>query len=616
VTVLAFDLPVANKLSELVECSPDLICTHALDGRIQFANPAACTALGYSIEQLRGMSLTDLLTENAKQLFDSYIDTLVNTGQAMGRMEVRTRSGERRLWEYRNAILGGRPPVAGGMARDVTERVRSQRTLYESETHFRALVENGPDIISIVDTAGVICYHSPAAVYALRYTPQELVGMSIVTLVHPEDRDALLDLMRRESEGAAAIERIEVRLKIKSGAWRSFEVMAKPIARGTKVTGLLLNARDVTERKMLEQQLAQAHRVDSLGRLAATVAHEFNNVLMGMMPFAELLQKREPTPELIGRATQHILNSIQRGKRVTHDMLRYTQPAEPLIEPLAFEEWWNGYLAEAQVLMGDHIRLQASVEPLTVMADASQLSQVFTNLIANARDAMRDGGQISVRVRAPECDESFTFGYVPDPSRFVQISVSDTGTGMPPEVLSHIFEPLFTTKSNGGTGLGLAVCHQVVTRHGGFIFADSVEGRGSAFHIFLPKAIVQRPAQLKVDRPAIAPRRLLIVDDEEMIAEGLKSLLGDLGFHALTASSGAAAMERLETFEPDLVLLDIGLPDLDGNEVARRIHARKPDLPIILMTGHGETTGEELTLRKPFDIDQLLERIAELDQAS
>ena len=611
--VLEEAMPEADLL-QLIERSPDLICTHDLDGRILFANQAACAALGYAAEQLTHMNLADILADNAKRLFTSYIDTLVSTGQAMGRMDVRTRGGERRLWEYRNVLLDGRPPIVGGVARDITERARSYRTLYESETHFRALVENGPDIIAIVSTSGVICYHSPAAVFALRYAPQELVGTPIVTLVHPDDREALLRVMRRQGEAVAEVERIEVRLRGRNAAWRSFEVVVKPIRRGASVGGLLLNARDVTERKLLEQQLQQAHRVDSLGRLAATVAHEFNNVLMGMMPFAELLQKKKPTPELVTRASQHILNSIQRGKRVTHEILRYTQPAEPLLEPLALDVWWKGFIAEAQVMIGDSIRLKASVEPLTVMADASQLSQVFANLISNARDAMRGGGELTVRVRAPEGDETFTFGYVPDPTRFVQISVCDTGCGMPPEVLSHIFEPLFTTKPNGGTGLGLAVAHQMVTRHGGFIFADSVVGRGSAFHIFLPRASALPASRPKAGRPRVAARRLLIVEDEETIADGLKGLLADVGLEARTASSGAEALSALAAFEPDLVLLDVGLPDLDGAEVARRIHQQRPAMPVVFMTGHGDARSENV-LQKPFEIDELLERIAQLEAA-
>lgn len=602
-------------LRELFDRTSDLICTHDLDGSLRSANPAACEALGYSAEELVRMNLADLLTANARRLFGSYIHTLRTTGEAVGRMEVRTRLGQTRVWEYRNVVLSGAPPIVGGMARDVTELARTSRTLTESEAHFRALVENGPDIIGIVSTDGVIRYHSPAAIRALHYEPQELLGTSIVALAHPDDRAALAGVLRREAAGAAEAERVEIRLRVKNASWRSFEVVVKPIVRGTKVTGLLLTARDVTERKLLEEQLEQSHRVDSLGRLAATVAHEFNNVLMGMLPFAELLQKKAPSAELTARATQHILNSIQRGKRVTHDILRYTQPAQPQIEPLDLAKWWTGFIAEAQVLMGDHITMTASVEPLTVMADANQLSQVFANLISNARDAMRGGGVLSIRVREPNCTEVFSFGYVPDPSRFVQISVGDTGTGMPSDVLRHAFDPLFTTKPNGGTGLGLAVTHQMVIRHGGFIFAESVEGAGSTFHIFLPRGTPARRALPKERTASVAARRLLIVEDESTIAEGLKNLLDEAGMDVVVASSGREALRVIEATAPDVVVLDIGLPDLDGTEVARRIHQRRPHQPVVFMTGHGDT-GHNSMLRKPFAVGELLERIAEAERAA
>lgn len=602
-------------LLELFERTPDLICTHDLDGNIQSANPAMCAALGYPAEELARMNVADLLADNAKRFFASYMHTLRSTGKAVGLMEVRTRLGEARILEYRNVVFSGQPPIVGGMARDVTERAGTFRTLTESEAHFRALVENGPDIIGIVSTDGVIRYHSPAAIRALRYEPQELLGTSIVALAHPDDRAALAGVLRREAAGAAEAERVEIRLRIKNASWRSFEVVVKPIVRGAKVTGLLLTARDVTERKLLEDQLEQSHRVDSLGRLAATVAHEFNNVLMGMLPFAELLQKKAPSAELTARATQHILNSIQRGKRVTHDILRYTQPAQPQIEPLELARWWDGFIAEAQVLMGDHIKMTASFEPLTVMVDVNQLSQVFANLISNARDAMRGGGDLSIRVRAPQCDEVFSFGYVPDPSRFVQISVSDTGTGMAPDTLRHAFDPLFTTKPNGGTGLGLAVTHQVVMRHGGFIFAESVVGSGSTFHIFLPKGMPVRRAAPKERTSSIAARRVLIVEDEPSIAEGLKDLLAAPGRDIVVASSGGEALRLLDSTAPDVVVLDIGLPDLDGTEVARRIHQRRPQQPVVFMTGHGDT-GHKSMLRKPFAVGELLERIAEAEGAA
>jgi two-component system cell cycle sensor histidine kinase/response regulator CckA len=609
----ALALPSEPDLLDFFESSPDLMCTHDLQGRISSVNPAACAALGYSAEELVQMNLADLVPDESKPLFASYINTILGTGQAFGKMDIRTRAGERRVWWYRNFLLRGTRTLVGGIARDITDQIDTRRLLEESEAHFRALVEQGPDIIAIVSD-GVICYHSPAAVHALRYAPQELLGTPIIPLVHEDDRAALRDLIRRAGDVVGAGETIEVRLRTKNGGWRSFEVVVKPVRRGS-TRGLLLNARDITERKMLEQQLAQAHRVDSLGRLAATVAHEFNNVLMGMMPFAELLQRREPTPALVARATQHILNSIQRGKRVTHDILRYTRPAEPQLEPLALAPWWAGFAEEVQVMLGDQIRLRASIEPLTVTADAAQLSQLFANLISNARDAMRGGGELSIRVRAPQEHETFTFGYVANASRYVQITVSDTGTGMPPEVLAHVFEPLFTTKQSGGTGLGLAVAHQVVMRHGGLIFADSVAGRGSAFHIFLPRATEQTPARSAEPRARVAARRLLIIEDEEPISEGLERLLADAGFETITTPSGGDGLAMLECFSADLVLVDIGLPDMNGIEVARRIHEQRPQLPVVLMSGHGESAGETV-LQKPFVIEDLLERMAAIEARS
>lgn len=228
----------------------------------------------------------------------------------------------------------------------------------------------------------------------------------------------------------------------------------------------------------VESQLEQADRVDSLGRVAATVAHEFNNVLMGIQPFAELLERPNLSNETLAKCAQHIRNSVQRGKAVALEILRFTQPSAPERKALPVNDWLEGLLPEIEAQCDNSTSVaieQPALSPV-IWADAGQMAQVITNLTNNARDAMPRGGTLTIRVRAPETEE-----------QFVQISVIDTGTGIPPEVMEHIFEPLFTTKKNRGTGLGLAVAYQVVHRHGGVIFAESEIGSGTAFHIFLPR---------------------------------------------------------------------------------------------------------------------------------
>ncbi|HWW61950.1 MAG TPA: ATP-binding protein, partial [Thermoanaerobaculia bacterium] len=285
--------------------------------------------------------------------------------------------------------------------------------------------------------------------------------------------------------------------------------------------------------------------------------------------------------------------------------------------PLALSEWWDRCAPELEGMVGNHIRFVVDIpESLTILGDGAQLAQIVTNLIVNARDAMPKGGMLTVRAaRAPSPKDDL-----------VHISVSDTGTGIAPEILRRVFDPLFTTKQNGGTGLGLAVAHQVARRHGGYITVESELGKGSTFHLFLPLA----PAGARAESIADASRdnrlrtkRVLFVEDERPIAEGVSALLSDAGIevHAVgTGSEGEAAVERMR---PDLVILDIGLPDADGIDVGHRIRSAHPLLPLIFATGHGDprvfasrfTDVHTKFLQKPFEIDTLLETIFELEHS-
>jgi signal transduction histidine kinase/CheY-like chemotaxis protein len=423
----------------------------------------------------------------------------------------------------------------------------------------------------------------------------------------------------------AAIQTVELRARHQDGTWRSFEVVAANLVKRSHTAAEIINARDITERKQLEAQLVEANRLGGLGRLAATVAHEFNNVLMGMQPFAELMQRPDVTPEIISKGAWHIGNSIQRGRRIVLDILRFSQPHVPVIDAVDLGEWWDGFAPEAEAVLGNLIAVVSTIPKrgLHVTADRSQLGQVIANLVANARDAMTAGGTLTMSANELPASAKFSFAVVPNPGRFVQISVRDTGHGMPPEVMDRIFEPLFTTRPSGGTGLGLAVANQVVTQHGGFIFVESAAGRGSAFHIFLPRAA---PPANAIDSASTAARKpaatkLLIIDDERAISDGIAALLAHDGIAVESIASGVDAVRVINSFHPDAVLLDYGLPDLDGSEVYALIREANAEIPVIFATGHGDRRllhdglddPHTRFLQKPFEIADLMAMMVELE---
>jgi two-component system cell cycle sensor histidine kinase/response regulator CckA len=616
-----------DRFRDLVENSPDLICTHDLDGRIVTVNAAASRAVDIPKEILHSMRVQDLLAPDQQEGFAAYIGALKRDGAATGRMAVQRKDGRRRVWEYRTTLgaEGAATPIVFGVARDVTESVDVLKAVRRSEEGFRSIIENASDIIAIVEHDGRLRYHSPSMQGILGYAEHTLIGTSFVDLVHADDRDALSDILASKGALRDAVRIIELRMQHHDGGWRSFEVICKNLIENGLASAIVINARDITDRRFLETQLAQANRITSLGNLATTVAHEFNNVLMGMLPFAELLQRPGVSQATTTKAASHITSSIERGRRIALDILRFARPAEPDLHWIDLGEWWETFVPEAEAMLRNAISLVCTIprRGLHILADNTQLSQVLSNLIANARDAMPDGGTITVAANGLPKDTLFSFGLVPHPERFIQVRVTDDGCGMPRHIREQVFEPLFTTKRNGGTGLGSAVAHQILTHHGGHLFVESEVGVGTTFHLFFP--VAENRGWSSSDLPAAKhpprPKRLMMIEDEPLIVDGIRDLLSIEGIEVDAIGRGSEALDAVTVFHPNIVLLDLGLPDMDGAEVYSRIRKVHPTLPVIFATGHGdrrviqEELGDSRTrfLQKPFEMAALLELIAVLD---
>lgn len=603
--------------------APDLICTHDLEGRIHSVNAEACEALGLSAATLRRMKISDLLPSADSSGHTEYLRTIERDGVAHGTMSLSTAGAGRRTWEYRCTLdREASPPLVRGVARDVTERERTFHRIRSSEELFRTIIENASDLTAIVEPDGRIRYDSPSVERVLGHPWKSLLGTLFIDLVHPEDVTRAEDFMAQQVNNPGAMGTIELRARHRDGPGRSFEIVAKNLIEQGRTSAIVMTARDITERKLLETQLVQANRLAGLGRLAATVAHQFNNVLMGMQPFAELMQRPNATPPMILNGASHIANSIQRGKRAVQEILRFTQPHLPVTAVIDAGQWWDRFVPEAESILGNLFSIATTIpDGLYVIADEMQLSQVLANLVANARDAMPNGGTLSVEASGLEPHATFPFGIVADPERFVRISIRDTGHGMSAAIMERIFEPLYTTRQNG-IGLGLAVAYQIMAQHEGFLFAESEPGQGSTFHLFLPRAKQAAAGTPRNEEShAPAPKRLLIIDDEEPIVEGISMLLEQIGFEVEGIGNGNEAEAAVAMFQPHVVLLDFGLPGMDGGEVYSLIRAMDFTLPIIFATGHGDRRilHDRLNdprcrfLQKPFEVKELLEMIAALE---
>ena len=501
--------------------------------------------------------------------------------------------------------------------RDVTDRTRAEEERARLDRQFRLVLESAHEGIFAVDADGTCTLMNRAAAQILGVTPEEMLGTRVYDLIRPEGGECAADRSLRL--GTTERVRNEVFCR-RDGSSVPVEYATAPIVENGAIIGAVTTFTDVSQRRMLESQLEKANRLNGLGRIAATIAHEFNNVLMGIQPFAEILRMEAQGNERMLRSIDRITTSVRRGKRVTSEILQFTRQSEPARKPIEVTRWMADVAAEARQVIGSAIDLVAySDGDLIIDGDSAALQQVFMNLIVNARDALNGPGLIAISASRSE-GSVFPFGVVEEGERFAHFTVSDNGPGMPPETMQHIFEPLFTTKKSG-TGLGLALTHHVVGRHGGTIFVESAVGKGTTFHLFLP--LTEQTTIARAATAAVRPEKLrnvVLVEDDPTVAAGFVGLMALEQVGVQVATTGGDALETIERAAPDAVVLDVSLPDVDGTLVYEAIARRWPTMPVVFATGHADASrlGTYLArpnvahVLKPYQLSALYEALAPL----
>jgi PAS domain S-box-containing protein len=563
----------------------------------------------FGLEPRRGPTRYEEFLEriqpHERQLVADFRSALLLNGEHSAEVELETRSGERRVFLCHGKLArdghGAASRVIGAF-QDVTDRRRAEEKLRQSEERFRLATMAASEAIWDFDLATGRSWHSEG--YRIFGYGEGLVENGLhwwKERLHPDDVERITAIREEAWQTGEASWSGEYRFRKADGSYAQVLHRALIVRdsnkKAVRVVGALL---DMTERKQLVDQLEQAKRVSSLGRVAASIAHEFNNILMGIQPNVEAIQRSSPTG--LRTMTENINRAVQRGKRVTDEILRFTRPSEPALECVAVPEFFASWRAEVEPFLSAAVETIIDIpeEALYVSADPMQLAQIFTNLALNARDAMQDhGGRLTISAHLSNSFGSFPFGVVKTPDRFVHFTVQDEGCGISSDRLTHIFEPLFTTK-RGGIGLGLAITYQIVTRHGGHIFVESEVGRGSTFHLFLPAALPEIHESVpKVESSFSSIRRLVLVEDEPAVASGIAMLLEMEGVSVVTVHTGQDSIPAIEEFGPDAVILDIGLPDMDGVGVYLEIHRRWPDLAVLFSSGHGDSSKLESYLARP-----------------
>lgn len=491
--------------------------------------------------------------------------------------------------------------------RDTSQREAAERSLRESEEHFRSLIEHSQDLTSVVDWGGRIVYQSPSIRAILGWDPADRVGKPALDLIHGDDRGMVQRALDLAGAGVLPDAPLVYRLQHADGRWRTMEGVGsiRVLPNGEKQ--VVINQRDITDRQLaIERQLhaesllQHAQRMETIGTFAGGIAHDFNNLLSPIVGYAEMLgEGLAGRPEAQADLAE-ILAAAGRAKGLVQQLLVFSRRAEPRFEAVRVEEVVHDAMGLVRVAAPQsvelHVDLDASGE--TVLADAIQLHQVVMNLCTNAIHAMRsEGGELRVSLsRATVCPERPGDPGSARAGAFVRLTVADTGHGMDDVTRARLFEPFFTTKLPGeGTGLGLAVVHGIVLKHQGVISFSSTPGSGTTFDVYLPALGVAAVATA-VPAPTrlSGSERVLVVDDDAAVARVLQRLLERHGYAVEIARDPAAALERVARDDSvELVITDYDMPQMNGLDLAERIRDLRPGLPVVLVTGLGDAATNE-----------------------
>ena len=506
--------------------------------------------------------------------------------------------------------------------RDIRQTAAGTEIPAESQQwFFQSLVHHALDMFLVVDPDGTIRYVNSAVQILLGYQPGELQSQSLYDFLHEDDHAKVQDhLSRVKASPGQTLPAFTLRIQTKEGAWRTLESVGKNLLHEDVVSGILLTTRDVTERDELEQELQRAKRMEALGLIAGSIAHDFRNLMAVILGSAQMLQLN-PTEEEKDKFLEMIISSVNRGKTITQRILAFAHTEKPHFQTLSGYQYLENVREIANHTLPDNVDIV--IEPYQgddlIKADPAQLQQVLLILCTNAADAMPSGGKITLALETPTAELARKHR-VPSKDDYLCITVTDTGHGMDTNTLNRIFEPFFTTKDAGNaTGLGLSVAYGILEQHQGWIDAVSEVDKGTTIILGLPRAQEEEsfPEPVNFTKTTTgAGYHILIVEDEAHLRELLETILVSKGYTVSVASNGkdALLLYKGKADEIQLIITDLKMPEMNGQELARRVHEITPELKIIAITGSMGLERPKIkpnntfkaVIEKPFDVQEVL----------
>jgi PAS domain S-box-containing protein len=612
----------------LVEQTADGIFISTAEGRYLEVNPSGHRLLGYAPGELVGKSIGDLLGARERGRLPGHL-LEVNAGRVdTDRWTFTRKDGTSLEAEVTAQRLSSGRVMA--IVRELAQRKDFERQIRDSEEKLRSILVTAPDVVMTVDRAGTILFIN-------RTLPplslEQVVGTNCFDYVPPESRARVREALDKVFN-ARELDEYEVQGPPGPTGERGWSsVRAGPLVEDGLVVAATLCATDVTRRKehelrgaRLQEQLRQAQKLESIGRLAGGVAHDFNNLLTSIMGYSEMASEALPKGSPALEHLAAMAEAARRGAGLTQQLLAFARKKIVRPEVVVLDDVLQGMAPLLRRLVGENIEVELALagERGAVNIDVGSLEQVLMNLVVNAKDAIAGAGRIVMETRNVRLDEDYCRehpGAVP--GEHVALAVRDTGSGMTDDVASHIFEPFFTTKPVGaGSGLGLAMCEGIVRQAGGSISVESAPAAGTTFRVHLPRVAempARAPEPVAMTPVARGTETLLLVEDESAILNVARQVLGGLGYEVLTASNGAEALEvASRRSEPiDLLLTDVVMPRMGGRELAARLSAVRPNLRVLYSSGYtadtfseGGVLGEDVELlQKPYSPSELAARV-------
>jgi len=512
------------------------------------------------------------------------------------------------------------------------ERMHYERALSRSEEKLRTVFNSTAEAIVGIDLQGEAVFCNPSAVKILGYVNEnDLIGKDFCQLIRPESRIETVSGRVKcpfifELSNGRKVSSEDDLFTHRDGHQIPVEYWGHPTSRDNQLVGGVITFIDISRRKTLEKQLLHSQRMEAIGTLTGGIAHDFNNILTVISGYVGLLQSQlTDTPKLLSKI-QKIGEAAERGSQLTNGLLAYSRKKSEPSTPVDL----NQLILDVQDIfwqvIGERIEpvLALSKQQLVVLADSTRLEQVLVNLATNARDAMREGGTLSIKTEPTEIDQNFcqTFGYG-SPGQYALITVEDSGTGIPKEIQQKIFDPFFTTKDTGkGTGLGLAMVWGIVKQHKGYIVVESNPGEGSCFKIYLPMTKQQLPVPVIATKGQLpgGNETILLVEDDPLVRDATMNILTSVGYQVIPSDCAESALKVLKQQSKNLALIlsDVVMPGMKGPEFYQEIR-KKSDIPVIFLSGYtfdslleqGLIKEEVLLLNKPIQPGELLTHIRE-----